>query len=115
MLAGVLAEFLAAEAEAGERQSILPGYNTAVRAAEDLPWIGPVLQQIHKRIAHAVSQVGFQPYFPPEGCASKLRELRSILERRQWHVLRSSIGSFGLGLARSLAYALCLLLHYLVP
>ena len=42
-LDGVLAEFLAAKAEAGKRQSTLRGYNAAVRAAEDLGWIGPVV------------------------------------------------------------------------
>ena len=43
-MAGVLADFLAAKAEAGERQSTLRGYNAVVRAAEDLGWIGPVVQ-----------------------------------------------------------------------
>ena len=66
-LAGVLAELLAAKAEAGERQSNLRGYNATVRYAQDLGWIGPVVQQLHKRIAQAPSQVGFQPYLPPEG------------------------------------------------
>ena len=66
-LAGVLAEFLAARAEAGERQSTLRGYNAAVRAAEDLGWIAPTVQQLHKRIAQAASKVGLQPYLPPEG------------------------------------------------
>ena len=42
-MARVLVEFLAARAEAGERQSTLRGYNAAVRAAEDLGWIGPVV------------------------------------------------------------------------
>ena len=66
-LAGVLAGFLAARAEAGERQSTLRGDNAAVRAAEDLGWIGPTVQQLHKRIAQAASKVGLQPYLPPEG------------------------------------------------
>ena len=66
-LAGVLAEFLAARAEAGARQSTLRGYNAAVRAAEDLGWIGTTVQQLHKRIAQAASKVGLQPYLPPEG------------------------------------------------
>ena len=66
-LARVLAGFLAARAEAGERQSTLRGYNAAVRAAEDLGWIGPTVQQLHKRIAQAASKVGLQPYLPPEG------------------------------------------------
>ena len=66
-LAGVVAEFLAAKAEAGESQPTPCGYNTAVRAAEDLGWIGPVVHQLHKRIAQAASKVGLQPYLPPEG------------------------------------------------
>ena len=66
-MARVLAEFLAARAVAGERHSTLHGYNAAVRAAEDLGWIGPVVQQLHKCIAQAASKVGFQPYSPPEG------------------------------------------------
>ena len=36
LLAQVLAEFLAAKAEAGERSPTLRGYNTAVRATEDV-------------------------------------------------------------------------------
>ena len=66
-LAGVLAEFLATRAEASERHSTLRGYSVAVRAAKDLRWIGPVVHQLHKRIAQAVSKMGFQPYLPPEG------------------------------------------------
>ena len=66
-MAGVLAEFLAARAEASERQSTVCGYNAAVRAAGDLGWIGLVVHQLHKRIAQAVSKVGFQPYLPLEG------------------------------------------------
>ena len=50
-LARVVAGFLADRAEAGQRQSTLRGYNAAVRAAEDLGWIGPTVQQPHKRIA----------------------------------------------------------------
>ena len=61
------AQFLAATAEAGERQSTLRGYDAAVRAAEDLGWIGRIVHQLHKRIAQAASQVGFQPYLPPQG------------------------------------------------
>ena len=69
-LAQVLAGFLAARAEAGERQSTLRGYNAAVRAAEDLGWIGPTVQWLHKRIAQAASKVGLQPHLPPKGlCA----------------------------------------------
>ena len=66
-LARVLAGFLAAMAEAGERQSTLRGYNAALRAAQDLGWIGPTVQQPHKRVAQAASKVGVQPYLPPEG------------------------------------------------
>ena len=66
-LVRVLAGFLAARAEAGERQSTLRGYNAAVRAAKDLGWIGPTVQQLHKHIAQAASKVGLQPYLPPEG------------------------------------------------
>ena len=65
--AWVLVEVLPARAEAGEQQSTLRGYHVAVRTAEDLRWIGPVVQQLQKRIAQAASKVGFQPYFPPEG------------------------------------------------
>ena len=50
-MAQVLAEFPATRAEAGERQSTLRGCNAAVRAAEDLGWIGPTVQHLHKRIA----------------------------------------------------------------
>ena len=66
-LARVLAQFLAAKAEAGERQSTLCGYNAAVRAAKYLGWIGVVAHQLHKRIAQAASKLGFQPYLPPDG------------------------------------------------
>ena len=66
-LAKVLAGFLAARAEAGETRSTLRGYNAAVRAAEDLGWIGPTVQQLHTHIAQAASKVGLQPYLPPEG------------------------------------------------
>ena len=38
-----MAQFLAAKAEAGERQATLRGYNGAVRAAEDLGWIGQLV------------------------------------------------------------------------
>ena len=51
----------------GERQSTLRGYNAAVRAAEDVGWIGRTVQQLHKRIAQAASKVGLQRYLPPEG------------------------------------------------
>ena len=50
-----------------ERDSPRCGYNAAVRTAEDLGWIGPVVQQLHKRIAQVASKVGFEPYLPPEG------------------------------------------------
>ena len=43
-LAEILIEFLAAKAEAGERQSTLRSYNVAVRAAEDLGWIDWVVR-----------------------------------------------------------------------
>ena len=66
-MARVLAEFLAARAEAGERQSTLRGYNAAVQADEDVGWIGSVVHQMHKRIAQAASKVGFQPSLPPKG------------------------------------------------
>ena len=66
-LARVLAGFLAATAEVRERQSTLHGYIAAVRAAEDLSWIGPTVQQLHKRIAQAASKVGLQPSLPLEG------------------------------------------------
>ena len=66
-LVGVLAEFLAVRAEADGRQSTLHRYNAAVRAAEDLGWVGPVVHQLHKRIAEDASKVGFRPYLPPEG------------------------------------------------
>ena len=49
------------------------GYNAAVRAAEDLGWIGPVVQQIHKRIAQGASRVGFQPSLAPEGLCVLLK------------------------------------------
>ena len=49
-------------AEAGEPQSTVRRYNVALRAAEQLGCAGPVVQQIHKRIAQAASRVGFQPY-----------------------------------------------------
>ena len=38
-----------------------------MRAAEDLGWIGPTVQQLHKRIAQGASKVGLQPYLPLEG------------------------------------------------
>ena len=66
-LARVLLGFLAARAEARERQSTLRGYNAAVRATEDLGWIRPTVQRPHKRIAQAASKEGLQPYLPPEG------------------------------------------------
>ena len=66
-LARVLAEFLAARAEAGEQQSTLRGHNAAVRADEDLGWIGPTVQQLQKHVAQATSKVGLQPYLPHEG------------------------------------------------
>ena len=77
-LARVLAEFLAARAEAGEQQSTLRGYDVPVRAAEDLGWIGPTVQQLHKRIAQAPCKVGLQPYLPPEG-------LCVLVDRAQLH------------------------------
>ena len=66
-MAGALVENLAARSAGGERQSTVPGYNAAVRAAEDLGWIGSVVQHLHKRIPNAASKVGFQPYLPPGG------------------------------------------------
>ena len=78
-LAGVLAEFLAARAEASEGQSTLCGYTAAMQAAEDLGRIGPVIHQLPKRIAQAASKVGFQPYFPPQGLCVLLK--RAELQR----------------------------------
>ena len=63
----MLAEFLAAKGEAGEGQSTLRGYNAAVRAAEDLGWVRPVVCGLHKRIAQAAPKVDLQPYLPPKG------------------------------------------------
>ena len=58
---------MVARPEAGEGTSTLRGYHAAVPAAEDLGSIGPTIQQLHKRIAQAVSKPGLQPYLPPEG------------------------------------------------
>ena len=76
-MAGVLAEFPAAKAQAGEQQATLQGYNAAVRAGEDLGRIGLVVQQIHKRIAQAASRVGWQPDLPPEGLCFLLEKCES--------------------------------------
>ena len=76
-LSRVLAEFLAAKAEAGERQSTQRGYFAAVRAAEDFGWVGPVVQQLHKRIVQAASWVGFQPYLPSEGLCLVVERVES--------------------------------------
>ena len=94
-MGGVLAEFLAARAAAGVRQSTLRGYNAAVRAAEDLGWIGSVVHQLHKCIAQAASKVGFQPYLPLRVCASSWKEPSCNLVRCLWPVWQVSVGFFG--------------------
>ena len=40
--------------------------------------IGPVVQELHKRIAQAASWLGFQPYLPPQG-------LCVVVERAKVH------------------------------
>ena len=71
-VAEVLAEFLAAKAEAGERQATLRGYIAAIRAVEDLEWIDPIVRSRHKRIAQAASKVGRQPYLALGGLCALL-------------------------------------------
>ena len=103
-LARVLAGFLAARAEVGERQSTLRGYNAAVRAAEDFGLIGPTVQQLHKHIAQAASKVGLQPYFPQRVCASSSTEQSFSLVRCLWFAWQCFAGFFGCGLARRLGF-----------
>ena len=71
-VAKVLAEFVAAKAEAGERQATLRGYIAAIRAVEDLEWIDPIVRSRHKRIAQTASKVGRQPYLALGGLCALL-------------------------------------------
>ena len=69
-LGEVLGDFLATKVVTGLSRSTFQGYVSATRAAEDLEFIPPCIQQIHCPVAKSGRTTPGQPYVGPKGLAA---------------------------------------------
>ena len=93
----VRAEFVAARAEAGERQSTLRGYNAAVRAAEALSWICRPSSSCTSALPSLHLRWAYSPICLLRVCASSWRKRSSSLVCCLWLAWRFFVVSFGFG------------------